>query len=251
MKILCIMGTRPEVIKMAPVILLLQSNKLFKCFVCITSQHKELLEEAMQVFGLKADYDLDIMMHNQDSFDVSVKILGKIKPVITKTAPDLILIQGDTHTAFIGALAGFYSKIRIGHIEAGLRTYRRDEPYPEELNRQMISRLAELHFAPTQTAKQNLLNENIEPSGIYVTGNTGIDALNHILNNGSGLGKMKKCSLFPGVPGQLIAYLNKPHKNLVLVTMHRRENIGTGIANVCKALKNISLLRDVVIVFSV
>jgi len=245
------MGTRPEVIKMAPVILLLKINRLFQCSVCVTSQHKELLEQQMNVFGLKADFDLDIMTHNQDNFDVSTKILQRLKPVIQKTAPDLILVQGDTNTAFIAALAGFYTKIRIAHIEAGLRTYRKDEPYPEEISRQMISRLAVLHFAPTEAAKQNLLNENIESSDIYVTGNTVIDALKYVQNLGSDSSKIKNHIKFLNIHEKIISLLYKPHKTLILVTMHREENIIEGIANVCKAIERLSQERDVVFVFSV
>jgi len=251
MKILCIIGTRPEVIKMAPVILKLKSNRLFDCLICTSSQHKELLEKPMQIFGLKADIDLDIMTENQDSFDVSVKILTKIKPVIIQLVPDLILVQGDTHTAFLGALAGFYTRVRVAHIEAGLRTYRPNEPYPEEIYRQMISRMAALHFAPTVVAKQNLLNEKIDASGIFVTGNTGIDALNYIQNNNSGVRADQNQVELSGIPDEIFSYLKKPPKNLVLVTMHRRENIKQGIANVCKAIIRLSRERDIIFVFTV
>ncbi len=245
------MGTRPEVIKMAPVILLLKSNKLFACSVCITSQHKELLEDAMKVFAIKPDYDLDIMMHDQDSFDVSAKILGKVKPIIENTEPDLILVQGDTNTAFIAALAGFYAQVKIAHIEAGLRTYMKNEPYPEEINRQMISRLADIHFAPTLLAKQNLLNENIHQSRIYVTGNTGVDALMYILNLDCCSETTLDQSSLKDNESNVLDFVKKSEKHMILVTMHRRENILYGIESFCKALITISVNRDVVIVFSV
>ncbi len=251
MKLLIIIGTRPEAIKMAPLILLLKKDRRFITKVCITSQHSEMLQSPMNIFGFIADYDLKIMEQNQNLFKVTVNILKKIEPVIFNTSPDLILVQGDTMSAFIAALAGFYSNIKIAHIEAGLRTNRKVEPYPEEISRQLISRLADLHFAPTLQAKQNLLRENIPESMIHVVGNTVIDALYFALEKIKQKEESELKLVFPEIPEALWAFLKDSSKKIILVTAHRRENIVSGIANLCLALKEIARHHEVIIVFPV
>lgn len=251
MKLLIIIGTRPEAIKMAPLIILLKKDNRFVTTVCITSQHKEMLVSPLNIFGVTADYDLKIMEQDQDFFKVTINILKKIKPVILNTSPDMILVQGDTMSAFVAALAGFYSKIRIAHIEAGLRTNRKEEPYPEEISRQLISRLADLHFAPTLKAKQNLISENIPESMIHVTGNTVTDALHLALEKIKQIGGIEQKILFPEIPKALWTVLKDSSKKIILVTAHRRENIASGITNLCLALREIARHPDVVIVIPV
>lgn len=251
MKILCVIGTRPEAIKMSPLIILLKKDKRFNCEVCTTSQHREMLLNPLNYFGISADYNLDIMQENQSVFDISINILVKIESIFLKAAPDLILVQGDTTTAFIAALAGFYSKIQVGHIEAGLRTFKKDQPFPEEINRQLISRIADFHFAPTQTAKQNLIAENIPEPLIHVTGNTVIDALRFVLKIIHSNEKEDLVKLFPEISTELWSHLNKSSKKIILVTLHRHENFEKGIANVCKALKILSHRKDIIIVIPV
>ena len=251
MNILCIIGTRPEAIKMAPLINLLKNDSRFECFVCSTSQHKTMLESALSFFGIKPDFDLAIMKPDQNYFDVSVNILTKVEPVITKINPEIILVQGDTTTAFIAALAAFYLKIRIGHIEAGLRTNRKDEPYPEEINRQLISRLADFHFAPTQEARQNLIAENIPSRNIFVTGNTVIDALQIALNTIPRDENEWTTERFPEISEMLWLFLKDKTKKLILVTAHRRENITSGIKNIASAIQQLTKRDDVFVVLPV
>ena len=174
-KILIVFGTRPEAIKMAPVVNVLKND--FEVTVCVTAQHREMLDQVLEVFAIKPDLDLDIMQPGQDLFDITSKILIAMKNIISEKKPDLILVHGDTTTAMTGALAAFYSGIRIGHVEAGLRTNNINSPFPEEFNRQTISKLANFHFAPTDLSKKNLLNEGVNEKNIYITGNTVIDAL--------------------------------------------------------------------------
>jgi UDP-N-acetylglucosamine 2-epimerase (non-hydrolysing) len=251
MKILCIIGTRPEAIKMAPVIRLLKKHNRFETEVCTTSQHKELLESALNIFGITSDYDLGVMQKNQNQFEVSINILRKIEPVILKSSPDLILVQGDTTTSFISALAAFYLKIPIGHVEAGLRTWRKTAPYPEEINRQMVSKLADIHFAPTLEAKQNLLSENISEAVIHVTGNTVVDSLKYALEYIESKGDYDRSVLFPEVPDALRTIIQNCTKKIIMVTVHRRENFGSGIDNICIALNKLAQREDVVVAFTI
>jgi UDP-N-acetylglucosamine 2-epimerase (non-hydrolysing) len=251
MKILCILGTRPEAIKMAPVISLLKNNSLFDVSVCVTSQHREMLTAALNVFGIIPDFDLGIMLENQSIFDISSAILNKIEPVLKTAAPDLIMVQGDTTSAFIGALAGFYFRVKIAHIEAGLRTFNRHSPFPEEMNRQLISRMADIHFVPSPVAKENLIRENVAESTIFLTGNTGTDALKYALvileskeRSGSEAG-------FPIIPESLFSGLKDSTKKLILVTGHRRESFGAGIENICNALLEAAKRSDVLIAMTV
>jgi len=239
-KALTVLGTRPEAIKLAPVIKELErlSNK-FISRVCITGQHREMLDPFLRLFDVKPDWDLDIMKPNQSLFDVTVSALSKLRPVLETENPDIVLVQGDTTTAFVAALAAFYLKIKVGHVEAGLRTSDKYNPFPEEINRRLISHLADLHFAPTQRAKANLLAEGIDEGSVFVTGNTVIDALFMILE------RTKGQNLLADLPLQ-------PDKKLILVTAHRRESFGEGLTNICKALKEIAeQVKDVQIVYPV
>jgi UDP-N-acetylglucosamine 2-epimerase (non-hydrolysing) len=177
-KIMCVFGTRPEAIKMAPVVnKIKERSEQFVPIVCVTAQHREMLDQVLSIFNITPDYDLDIMRNNQNLFDISTKVLNGLKDVFEDAKPDLILVQGDTTTAFIAGLAAFYLKIPIGHVEAGLRTNDKYNPFPEEINRHLLSSLADYHFAPTEWSRSNLIKENVPQERIWVTGNTVIDAL--------------------------------------------------------------------------
>jgi len=230
-KVLTVLGTRPEAIKLAPVIKELERHSdKFISRVCVTAQHREMLDPFLQLFDIKPDWDLDIMKPNQSLFDVTVSVLSKLRPILEQENPDIVLVQGDTTTAFVAALAAFYLKIKIGHVEAGLRTADKYNPFPEEINRRLISHLADLHFAPTQRATANLLGEAIDESSVFVTGNTVIDALFMILEGTEGQ------NLLADLPLQ-------PNHKLILVTAHRRESFGEGLISICQAL--IEIIRRV------
>jgi UDP-N-acetylglucosamine 2-epimerase (non-hydrolysing) len=228
-KILFIFGTRPEAIKLAPLILEFKKQKNFITKVCITSQHREMLEQVINFFQLPVDYDLFIMEHNQSLFKISSKIVQSIEPVFEEFQPDLIFVQGDASSAFLGALAGFYKKIKIVHIEAGLRSYNKYSPFPEEINRVLISHIADYHFAPTKKAKENLLKEGIKEN-IWVVGNTVIDALFLAL-------KIVKNS---DVQYKNFFKFLDFNKKIVLVTGHRRESFGEPFRQICLALKELA-----------
>ena len=246
-KLLFIFGTRPEAIKMIPIIKELENSKKFSFEICITAQHREMLDQVLDLFNVKADYDLNIMKANQDLFDVTTNILIKLKDVLTKSKPDMVLVHGDTTTTFSASLASFYLKIPVGHVEAGLRTNNIYSPFPEEANRQLTSRLATFHFAPTKKSYENLLSEGIEKTNIFVTGNTVIDTL---------LITQKNINSSPKTQHRLsseikeLGYDIEKNKKIVLVTGHRRENFGNGFINICKALKTIALNnKDIDIVY--
>lgn len=231
--ILLCMGTRPEGIKLAPVVELLKKQSgTFEFKICSTGQHKEMLDQVFSFFEIKPDYDLDLMTKNQSLGYLSSRILNNMNKVLDSANPDVILIQGDTTTAFLTALSGFYRGIKVGHVEAGLRTYDKYNPFPEEINRQLISRVTDFHFAPTTMAFNNLLNENIGKQNIALTGNTIVDA---ILWSIKKILKDKKDL----EDEELFKRLDKKRK-IILVTMHRRESFGKDIENVCRALKIIS-----------
>jgi len=236
-KILVCLGTRPEGIKLAPVIeLLKRKRETFEFRICSTGQHKEMLEQVFNFFGIKPDYDLGLMTENQSLGNISSRILDNMSKVLDDSEPDVILIQGDTTTAFLTALAGFYRRIKVGHVEAGLRTYDKYNPFPEEVNRQLISRVTDFHFAPTKSALENLLKENIDSRNIVVTGNTIVDAI---------LWSIKKISGNKNVIEKKEPFRNLDKgKKIILVTMHRRESFGKDIENVCSALKAISARYD-------
>ena len=233
-KILTIFGTRPEAIKMAPLIIKLKKD--FNTKICLTAQHREMLDQVINLFEIEPDYDLDVMKHNQNLFGLTTELLNNLQEILEIEKPDLVLVHGDTTTTLSAAMGAFYLKIPIGHIEAGLRTYNHYSPFPEELNRQLTSKLANLHFAPTETARQNLLKENIPSKNIFVTGNTIIDALFSVIE------KSKKekypSDLVKTMPFLSHSEVDKP--KIVLVTGHRRENFGTGFEQICLALKSIA-----------
>ena len=244
MKILTLFGTRPEAIKMSPVIKKLERNDFFEVKVCLTGQHREMLNQVVDIFDLKTDFDLNIMAQDQTLTDVTCKILKGMGDVFSEWRPDCVLVQGDTTTVLSAALSAFYHKIEVGHIEAGLRTYHRYSPYPEEMNRRLASQLASLHFAPTECARQNLIKEGFENEQIFVTGNTVIDALFDALKY---IDSDK--ALREDLEKQF-QFLD-PEKRLILVTGHRRENHGKGFLNICQAIHDLAQRDDVQIVYPV
>lgn len=240
-RVLFILGTRPEAIKLAPVILEQKSRPdHFDVNVCITGQHRDLLHEVLRLFKISPDFDLDVMMPGQTLCQSSARMLAGLEKAISSAKPNLIVVQGDTTTTMCGALAGFYQKVPIAHVEAGLRTGDVRQPFPEEMNRVMTTRLASLHFAPTQLARNNLLREGCLPSAICITGNSGIDAVLHIRNR-LAAGEVAGCE---------DVALDSSRK-LILVTAHRRENFGPGFESVCRAVAHIAARPDVQVVFPV
>lgn len=239
MKIMTVFGTRPEAIKMAPVIRELRKHPDIETRVCITAQHREMLDQVMQLFHIHADYDLNIMAQGQTLYDITARVLRGLQEVFAKERPDCVLVHGDTTTTFTAALAAFYAQIPVGHVEAGLRTYDLHSPFPEEANRQLTGVLADYHFAPTETAKDHLLREHKEEEKIFVTGNTVIDAL---------LATVKKDYTFADKEIEAI----EEHKRVILVTTHRRENLGAPMHHVYRALRRlVDDIPDTEIVFPV
>lgn len=229
-KILLVFGTRPEAIKMAPVVRTLKSRPdVFDVEVCVTGQHRELLDQVLELFEIRPDYDLDIMKPNQDLFDITSRILLGMRDVLDRSKPDYVLVHGDTTTSMAAALAAFYRQIPVCHVEAGLRTGNIYSPWPEEVNRLMTGRIAAVNFAPTKRAQDNLLSENVSPSRITVTGNTVIDAL-HIAK-----------SIISAHPEKLDLEYKPSGRRMVLVTGHRRENFGQGFLDICNAIRNLAL----------
>ena len=237
-KVLVVFGTRPEAIKMAPVIRELQEVKDIETVVAVTAQHREMLDQVLNLFAIKADYDLNLMKEQQDLFSITTGVLNGLKGILEKEKPHLVLVHGDTTTTFAAALAAFYQRIPVGHVEAGLRTRNKYSPYPEEMNRTLAGRIAELHFAPTDTARDNLLAESTANFKIWVTGNTVIDALLETVQLDYKFG--------PELQG--IDF----NKRLILVTTHRRENWGSSMRNIYQALIDIvQEFPDVEVVFPV
>ena len=229
LKTLCVFGTRPEAIKMAPLALQLAADPAFEAKVCVTGQHREMLDQVLNLFELAPDYDLNIMKGGQDLTDITASILRALKPVLLEFKPDVVLVHGDTATTFAASLAAYYQQIAIGHVEAGLRTGNVYSPWPEEGNRKLTGALANLHFAPTATSRQNLLNEGVADSSVLVTGNTVIDAL---------LDVVSKLDSNPALQQQIsdaFSFLDA-NKRLILVTGHRRESFGGGFERICQAL---------------
>ena len=241
-KVLVVFGTRPEAIKMAPIIKELEKKKNFNIKVCVTAQHRQMLDQVLKLFEITPHYDLDIMKANQDLYDITINILDGIKRVLEDFNPDIILVHGDTTTTCATSLAAFYKKIKVGHIEAGLRTYNLYSPWPEEANRQITSVLANYHFAPTVISKANLLKENKKESNIVITGNTVIDALFLVLNKINNSKELKERILknilnqFKIVPTSITS----KDRKFILVTGHRRENFGNGFLDICASLKEIA-----------
>lgn len=233
-KILIVFGTRPEAIKMATVVNALKPY--FDIKVCITAQHRQMLDQVLDVFNIQPDIDLNVMKADQDLFDVTEKVLKGLKEVFLSENPDLILVHGDTTTAMCAALAAFYMNIPVGHVEAGLRTYDIRSPFPEEFNRQTISKIAEFNFAPTENARNNLISEGVDDSKIYIVGNTVIDALLYAINKINSID-------YPLKVKEQLPFLRKNKTTeikIILITGHRRENFGEGFKNICEALKKIS-----------
>ena len=233
-KILAVFGTRPEAIKMAPVLRTI--GKKMDVKVCVTAQHRHMLDQALELFEITPDYDLDIMKSGQDLFDITSKVLLGIKEVIQSESPDIILVHGDTSTSMAVSMAAFYLQIPIGHVEAGLRTYDINSPFPEEFNRQLTAKVATFHFAPTEVARQNLLNERVPDRQIYVTGNTVIDALLSVIEKARSTNFSN--SILKSVPFLKQQKDDLPH--IILVTGHRRENFGKGFEEICQALHDIA-----------
>lgn len=228
LKILFVLGTRPEAIKMAPVIFASQNNQDLDYKVCITGQHKEMLHQSLKFFQITPDYDLATMKPNQNLFDITINILSGLQSVLQEYKPDVLLVQGDTTTAMTASLAAFYTKTKVGHIEAGLRSFDKYAPYPEEINRKIVGVVADYHFAPTKKAEENLLRENTNEN-VFVTGNTVIDAL---------LWAVEKVRKDKAISGHF-SFLD-PHKKTILVTAHRRESFGKPFENICQALSDIA-----------
>ncbi|MGN5755586.1 non-hydrolyzing UDP-N-acetylglucosamine 2-epimerase [Acinetobacter calcoaceticus] len=245
-KVLLVFGTRPEAIKMAPLALKLQQNtQEFETKVCVTGQHRQMLDQVLELFDLKPDFDLNLMKPGQTLSDVTSGVLKGLEQVFEQWIPDIILVHGDTATTFAASLAGYYHKIKIGHVEAGLRTGDLYSPWPEEANRKLTGVLANYHFAPTDSSYQNLIKENVKPETIIVTGNTVIDALLQVKD------KVEKNQILIDKFEQKFNFLEKS-KKLVLVTGHRRENFGQGFLNICAALANLAKrYSDIQIVYPV
>ena len=241
-KIMLVFGTRPEAIKMAPLVKEFEKHDdKFKTIVCVTGQHREMLDQVLQIFGIKPDYDLNIMKQQQDLYDVTSRVLLGMRDILKEVQPDVVLVHGDTTTSTASALAAFYQQIPVGHVEAGLRTYNIYSPWPEEMNRQITGRIATYNFSPTPLSRQNLLHEGVKEQSITVTGNTVIDALywvvDKIKNDQRLQDELKESLIHAGYDtGRL-----ENGKKLVLITGHRRENFGEGFINMCNAIKDLTL----------
>lgn len=233
-KIMTIFGTRPEAIKMAPLIKAIENDERFESIVTVTAQHRQMLDQVMDIFDLKADYDLNIMKDGQTLTDITSRVIKELDSVLVEAKPDIILVHGDTTTTFAASIAGFYHQIKIGHVEAGLRTWNKYSPFPEEMNRQLTDTLADIYFAPTVMSKSNLLKEGRPEESIFITGNTVIDAMEYTIKQ--------------NYSNELLD--NLAGKRIILVTMHRRENLGQPMTNVFKAINRlVEKFEDVHIVF--
>lgn len=244
LKVLTVFGTRPEAIKMAPVVHALAGVDGVEAKVCVTAQHRQMLDQVLNLFDIKPDFDLDLMKPGQDLTDITSNVLLGMRTVFKKWRPDWVLVHGDTTTTLAASLAAYYEKIAVGHVEAGLRTGNIYSPWPEEMNRRIAGAISAAHFAPTETAKANLLREGVSPSHIIVTGNTVIDALLDVVQ------RVRKDETLIAEMAQRFDFLDKS-KKLVLVTGHRRENFGDGFLNICSALAEISDRKDVQIIYPV
>ena len=222
-RVMTVFGTRPEAIKMAPLVKELKSRKEIECIVCVTAQHREMLDQVLEVFNIKPDYDLNIMSKGQTLSDITSKALKGLEEIIKDIKPNIVLVHGDTTTTFAGALAAYYNQVDIGHVEAGLRTWNKYSPYPEEMNRQMVGVIADMHFAPTENSKSSLLKEGKKPETIYVTGNTAIDALTTTIKE--------------DYKNPILDWVG--NDKLILITAHRRENLGEPMRHMFKAIKKV------------
>ncbi|MDO9634454.1 MAG: UDP-N-acetylglucosamine 2-epimerase (non-hydrolyzing) [Paludibacter sp.] len=259
-KVMLVFGTRPEAIKMAPLIKEFQKHtESFETIVCVSGQHREMLDQVLNLFEITTDYDLNIMKKGQDLYDVTSSVLTGMRDVLQDSKPDLVLVHGDTSTSTAAALAAFYKQIPVGHVEAGLRTFNKYSPWPEEINRQITGRIATYHFAPTQLSQQNLLNEGVSENNIFITGNTVIDALylviDKIKTSETLRNELNKTLLKSGIPERIINSFQKQQnskdstncmkgdsecRKFILITGHRRENFGEGFISICKAIKSLA-----------
>ncbi|VDN47868.1 UDP-N-acetylmannosamine 2-epimerase [Petrocella atlantisensis] len=240
MKVMSIFGTRPEAIKMGPVVKALEKEEGIESIVCVTAQHREMLDQVLEVFDIKPDYDLDIMQQHQTLTDITTRAIKGLEKVMEEAKPDVVLVHGDTTTTFAGALAAFYHQIAVGHVEAGLRTYDKYQPFPEEMNRKLTGSLADYHFAPTQTAKNHLLLENVDEACITVTGNTVIDALSSTINDDYRF------------TVDALNHIDYKNKKIIAMTAHRRENLGQPLENICEAVLEVVNRRpEVEVVYAV
>lgn len=236
-KVMSIFGTRPEAIKMAPLVLEIEKNPdHFESIVTVTAQHREMLDQVLDVFGIEPDYDLNIMKQGQSLSDITTRALQGLDTIMKEAQPDIVLVHGDTSTTFVASLAAFYNQIKVGHVEAGLRTRNKYSPYPEEVNRQLTGVIADLHFAPTEKAKQNLLNENKQMNSIFVTGNTVIDALKTTVSDEYTSPLLEKIGC----------------RRLILMTAHRRENLGDNMQQMFRAIRQlVDIHQDIHVVYPV
>ena len=231
-KVMMVFGTRPEAIKMAPLALELKKHDDIETLVCVTAQHREMLDQVLEIFDITPDFDLDIMKERQTLVGITCRVLEGLDSILKEQKPDIVLVHGDTSTSFVAALAAFYNQIPVGHVEAGLRTFDKYSPFPEEMNRNLTGRITDIHFSPTDNNKQNLLNEAIPADKIYVTGNTVIDALKTTVRDSY---------VFENDTLKNVDFENK---RVITVTAHRRENLGKPLENICNAIKNIVLAND-------
>ena len=239
-KVMSVFGTRPEAIKMAPLAIELENNENIDSVVCVTAQHREMLDQVMDLFEITPQYDLDIMKTRQSLIGITTRVLEGLDEVIKIVEPDIVLVHGDTSTSFVAALAAFYNQVMVGHVEAGLRTYDKYSPFPEEMNRNLTGRIADMHFSPTVSNAENLIKENISTDNIYITGNTVIDAMKTTV---------KEDYVFED---EVLNSIDFKNRRVILVTAHRRENLGKPLENICNALKQIvEEYKDVEIVYPV
>lgn len=239
-KVLSVFGTRPEAVKMGPVVKAIEKTQSLNGIVCVTAQHREMLDQVLNVFKIKPDYDLNIMKSKQTLTDITTQALKGLEKIILLEKPDLVLVHGDTTTTFAAALAAYYHKVKVGHVEAGLRTFNKYEPYPEEINRKLAGALADLHFAPTKTSKANLLAEGVDENKIFVTGNTAIDALKSTISDNYTFSVDKL--------NQIVL----KNKRIITMTAHRRENWGEPLENICRAVKKLaSEFPDIEVIYAV
>ena len=239
-RVMSVFGTRPEAVKMAPLVKELEKHSEIESIVCVTAQHREMLDQVLELFDIKPDYDLDIMKERQSLTGITNRVLEGLDKVLDEAKPDIVLVHGDTTTSFAAALAAFYKQIKVGHVEAGLRTYNKYEPFPEEMNRKLTGSLADMHFSPTPLAKENLLKENVDEEAIFVTGNTVIDAIKHTVEEDYTFSIDE------------LNHIDYAKHRVITMTAHRRENLGKPLENICEAVKQTVLENpDVEVVYAV
>ena len=244
MKVLTVFGTRPEAIKMAPVVKALATDPAFDAKVCVTAQHRQMLDQVLDIFAIQPDFDLNLMKPGQDLSDITSNVLLGMRDVYKQWQPDIILVHGDTTTTLAASQSAYYAKIKVGHVEAGLRTGNKYSPWPEEMNRRLTGAITDIHYAPTDKARANLLHEGADPNTIHVTGNTVIDALLDVVD------RVRSDTALRSRFEAQFNFIN-PAKRLILVTGHRRENFGAGFENICQALAQIAWRGDVQVVYQI